>query len=88
MEENNTNKNPNTIKDEKYIDNELEKWYKAIEKAAQETIPTTKIKILPYPINSELLKQLQWQFDNLKKPSTYWVGQCTEGKNIENYKSK
>lgn len=62
------------------IDSAVENWHQAIERATQESIPTTFYKSLPSPIHSDTTKLLMTIFSGLQTYSR------VNGWNLENYR--
>ena len=49
------------------IDQELEDWFIAIDKAIKKSIPITEFKVMPHPRMSEEQKLLQFRYKTLKE---------------------
>ncbi|XP_064080324.1 uncharacterized protein LOC135197200 [Macrobrachium nipponense] len=65
------------VKDKTYIDNKLKDWFDTIARAVKDNIPIIGYRILKSPENSNQLKLLQWQFENLERASRLnrWSGE-------------
>ena len=57
----------NVRKDKTYIDGKVDRWYDIIHHAKEQTIPKVHRRTLPHPIESDELKLIQWQFDNISR---------------------
>ena len=53
---------PEGVKDRNYVDQRVDFWFKAIERAKIRGIPHRSHKRLPHPRDSEELRQLRWQY--------------------------
>ena len=54
-------------KDKAYIDNKLTRWFDVIHQAKERSVPTKQRRTLPHPLESDELKLIQWQFDNITR---------------------
>ncbi len=61
------------------IDTAISKWYTAIEKGTNLAIPTSTQEIIQQPITSPLLKQIQYQYTQLRQASQ------THGWTLQNF---
>ena len=61
------NRSNDEANNKSYIDEELKKWYKGIQKGISQAIPLKETKILPHPRQSEKQKRLQFRYNAIKR---------------------